>query len=151
MKNQSSCRESADCAPRFQLRSMKHRTVFLTCPSILASSNTSLRASVQLEYPACPGCPQLAKHSLVFESRYSEIHQMVMFPNKVMWTMTQSCLGGLECSDAKPKQSCTCCSKVKGHLISRNHEGDGSLQRQLGQAAWGQELSILYTRSPLAL
>ena len=135
-KSQSSCRESADSAPRFQLRSMKHRTVFLTCPSTLASLNTSLGASVQLEYPACTGCPQLTKHSPVFESRYSEIHQMVMFPNKVMWTMTRSCLGGLECSlMPNQKKAAHVAQKSKG--ISRNHEYDGSLQRQLGAGCLG--------------
>lgn len=128
--------ESADCVPRFQLRSMKHRTVFLTCPSTLASSNTSLRASVQLEYPACPGCPQLAKHSLVFESRYSEIHQMVMFPNKVMWTMTQSCLGGLECS-LMPNQK-------KAAHVAQKSKGISSLETMkvmgLCRDNWGRLL-----------
>ena len=95
-KSQSSRRERADSVPRFQLRSTKRRTFFLICPSTLASSNTSLRASVQLKHPASHGCPQLSKHSQVFESRYSEIHQMVMFPNKVMWSVARSCLGGLE-------------------------------------------------------
>lgn len=46
---------------------------------------------------ASQGCPQLAEHRQVFESTCSGIQQMVMFPNKVMWSMTLSCLGGLKC------------------------------------------------------
>lgn len=96
-KSQPSSTYPADCVPRFQLTSMKHSTFFHICPSTPASSNTNLRVSVQLKHLVSHGCPQLVEHSQVFESRYSEIHQMVMFPNKVMWSVTWNCSGGLKC------------------------------------------------------
>lgn len=96
-KSQPSTMYLAECVPGFQFQSMKHCTYFLICPSTLASSNTSPQCRVPLKYSASCGCPQLAECSQIFESRYSEIHQMVMFPNKVMGSMIWSCLGGLKC------------------------------------------------------
>lgn len=136
--------------PRFQLRLMKHRTVFLTCPQLwlpqIPASEPVYGWNIQHVW-----MPQLIKHSPVFESSPSELHQMVMFPNKVMWTMTRSCLGGLACSlMPNQKKAAHVAQKSKG--ISENTEDDGSSREQLGAGCLGPGIiHSLHHGGPLAL
>jgi lipid-A-disaccharide synthase-like uncharacterized protein len=78
----------------------------------------------------------LAEHRQVFESTSTEIQQMVMFPNKVMWSMTLSCLGGLECLlMLNSRKASDVVQESKGTFTS--HENYWAMQKKKEQCGAG--------------
>lgn len=125
---------------------LAHPTPQLSFPQIPISKPVHSRNSKSW-------CPQLAEHRQVFESTCSEIQQMVMFPNKVMWSMTWSCLGGLKCLlMLNSKKASDIAQESKG--TSTSHEDYWAMQKK--RTMWGRlcgarnQSFILYTRNPLA-